>query len=174
MKNHWILLIMAALMMSACGGQPNKRPQDFSLVFEWDTGALPPQYHYAYVITIGPGTQGEFVYSHGYEPLNEPNAWRTEFSLTNDQMDDLFAFLVKENMLRSEWKTGKLLVGGSNTIILITAGGKEYQIPPIAHLEDADRQQVEKVMEEICSYVPAEIWAEMKAMQSEFEANYGE
>lgn len=167
-----VVFLLALIVLSACSKPAAERPPDFSLVFEWDTGALPPQYHYAYVIRIEPDGTGELVYSPGYEPLTQPGAWRAAFTLSPDQMDHLFALLRGGNMLRSDWQTGQPLVGGQGTRISITADGNTYVVPSVSVLSQSERETVEKVMEGIRSFVPAGIWEEMEARQSQFEADF--
>ena len=166
----WLLLALVAL--SACAKPAAERPPDFSLEFEWDTGALPPQYHYAYVIRLEPDGSGELVYSPGYEPLTQADAWRAAFLLSPDQMDDLYALLRGGNMLRSDWQTGQPLVGGQGTHIRITADGKTYEVPSVSVLTQSEREKVENLMEGIRSFVPAGIWEEMEARQAQFEADF--
>jgi len=164
------LLMFCAL--TACAKPAAARPPDFSLVFEWDTGALPPQYHYAYVIRIEADGKGELVYSPGYDPLTRADAWRAEFTLSPDQMDDLYALLRAENMLHSNWKTGQPLLGGQGTRIRITAHGSIYEVPSVSVLDKSERASVEEVMDAIRSYVPAKIWEEMEARQAQYEADF--
>ena len=167
-----IWLFLAVIALSACAKPSAERPSDFSLAFEWDTGALPPQYHYAYVIRFEPDGRGELVYSPGYEPLTQPDAWRAAFTLPPAQMDDLYTLLREGNMLRSDWQTGQPLVGGQGTRISITAEGKTFVVPSVSVLTQSERETVENVMEGIRSFVPAGIWEEMEARQARFEADF--
>ena len=66
MRNNLVLLLLISLFFAACTRVPAERPSDFSLSLYWDTGSLPPKYRYEYVITIGPGSQGQLVYQLGY------------------------------------------------------------------------------------------------------------
>ena len=147
-------------------------PDDFSLSFNWNTGALPPKYYYAYVITIGPGPQGEFEYISGYDSSIESNRWITSFSVSKDEIEELYTYLKNPNIFRTRWKTGRGLTGGSTTSLIITAYGKEYQIPSISELEDADRILVEEAMDLIRGYVPESIWEEMNDRQTQYEESY--
>ncbi len=172
MKRIMLVFILMVIFFSSCGKAPVERPADFSLIFEWDTGALPPQYHYAYLIRIGPGQEAEFIYSPGYEPLTQPDAWRMPFEMSAGQLDDLYALLLGRNMLRSNWKTGQPLLGGSGTRLEISAGGAQYQVPSLAVLAKSERDTLEGVIEEIREMVPMEIWEEMDVRQSRHEADF--
>ena len=155
-----------------CGAKESQMPDDFGLSFNWNTGALPPKYHYAYVITIGPGPQGEFEYSSGYESSGKSNQWIAPFTLTKDELEELYLYLENQDAFRTSWKTGRGLIGGSTTSLIITAYRKEYQIPSISKLEDADKILVEEAMDVIRGYVPESIWEEMNDRQTRYEESY--
>ena len=171
MKVQLVFLLMISILISACLKPSSQRPSDFSLTFEWDTGALPPQYHYAYVIRIQPGSQADFTYAAGYEPLTQPDAWQAKFNLSESQLDALYAYLLENDMLKSGWKTGQPLLGGSGTRILIQAQGTAYEIPSISILDKSQRQSVEELMDYIRALVPDTIWQEMEKRQAQHEAD---
>jgi len=171
-KRLFVILSASVFLFSSCSGLPSENPEDFSVVFSWDTGALPPQYHYSYTITIGPGPQGQFVYQPGYDTQDQTNLWVAGFVLTQGQLDSLYESLKGLGIMRSRWNTGAGLVGGSNTDIIITAYGKEYHVPSIAELEEGDRGRVDEAMEDIRGMVPKDIWDEMEARQQAYEQKF--
>lgn len=169
----WIVVLSASFFVfSSCSGLPAETPEDFSVVFSWDTGSLPPQYHYSYTITVGTGPQGEFVYQPGYDEQDRTNMWVADFVLTQVELDTLFASLKELGMMRSRWNTGRRLIGGSNTEMVITAFGKEYRVPSLAEVREEDRTRVEEAMEAILEAVPQDIWEEMEARQQVYEENF--
>ena len=167
-----LLIIGTGIMTMGCGAKEPQVPDDFSLSFDWNTGALPPKYHYAYVITIGPGTQGEFEYSSGYDSSGKSNRWIAPFTLSEDALEELYRYLENQDIFRTSWKTGRGLIGGSTTNLIITANGKEYQIPSISELKDTDKILVESAMDNIRGYVPESIWEEMNDRQTRYEESY--
>jgi len=167
-----IIVFCMGCMFAACSGNAGEMPEDFSLSFAWNTGSLPPKHRYEYVITIGPGEQGELDYTSGYGGPEDANRWTAPFSLTEQEMASLFQYLQVENMIRSNWNTGRGLIGGSTTSLIIQAYGKEYRVPSISELEDNDRSTAESAMDVIRGYVPESIWNEMEERQRMFEANY--
>jgi len=167
-----LVIIGTGIMTMGCGAKQSQMPDDFGLSFDWNTGALPPKYHYAYVITIGPGAQGEFEYSSGYDSSGKSNRWIAPFTLSKDTLEELYRYLKNQGILRTSWKTGRGLIGGSTTSLIITANGKEYQIPSISELEDADKTLVEEAMDKIRGYVPESIWEEMNDRQTRYEKSY--
>jgi len=167
-----LLIIGTGIVAMSCGAKELQMPDDFSLSFDWSTGALPPKYHYAYVITIGPGPQGEFEYISGYDSSSASNRWITSFSVSKDEIEELYSYLKNPDIFRTRWKTGSGLIGGSTTSLIITAYGKEYQIPSISELEGTDGILVEASMDEIRRIVPDSIWEEMNDRQTRYEESY--
>lgn len=165
-------LLLLGVLLSSCGKLPEARPSDFSLVLEWDTGALPPEYHYAYTIAIGPGAQGEFTYQPGYEEKDE-NFWLMPFEISEARLQSLYTWLRDNDLMRRKWNAGQPLLGGQGTAILINAFGAQYLVPSISEINQSDRELVEKAIEEIRACVPAEIWREMEKRQAVYELTHG-
>lgn len=172
MKTIILAIFAASLALSACARMPAARPGDFSLTLDWDTGALPPPYHYSYTITISPDLIGEFTYQPGYGPEDSVEIWKTEFNLESKDLEALYSMLDAKGMLRSNWSTGQPLMGGQGTSLVITASGNEYHIPSVSVLTRSERDKVEAVIETIRGLVPQTIWDEMKARQAEFDAGF--
>ncbi len=168
MKAVVVLILSLLVVFSSCARMPDQYPSDFNVVLNWDTGALPPVYHYQYSITIGPGLQGKFVYSHGYIEDN-PDAWVTSFDLTSNDLQSLYDYLKQNDIFRNQWKMGQPLLGGQGTGIVITASGKQYQVPSVSEVDSSEWDQIEQAIEEIGSFVPQSIWDEMNARQLTYE-----
>lgn len=167
-----VFIIGIAILTMCCGAKQSPIPEDFSLTFNWNTGALPPQYRYEYVITIGPGFQGELDFIPGYDGAHGSERWATPFEISSEELENLYAFFTDNDLLRDRWNTGRELIGGSTTSLIITAFGKEYQIPSVSELEGEDKQLVEMAMEAIRGVVPEMIWEEMNDRQAQYENNY--
>lgn len=172
MLKHWsIFFLILFAFLSSCAAMPDKYPGDFSLVLEWDTGALPPEYHYQYTITIGPGPQGEFVYHPGYEE-NIPLGWITSFEVGEDDLQSIFDYLKENNILRNRWESGQPLLGGQGTRIIIDAFDQRYLVPGVSEVSPKERELVEQTIEFIRSYVPVHIWSEMEKRQADYESSF--
>jgi hypothetical protein len=173
MKNPSGILFLSILLIgaAACSGRANTRPEDFSLSLYWNTGALPPQYRYSYSINLQSTGQGIFEYQAGYEK-DEEHYWQADFSLSDNQMDTLYRYLLDNDLLRSDWQTGRPLMGGKGTGIDISANGENFSIPSVSELEQKERDVVQETIEAINELVPQEIWNEMDARQDAYENNY--
>jgi hypothetical protein len=172
MKTLIWVLFTACLVLNACARVTTARPDDFSLILEWDTGALPPPYHYSYIISIGPDAAGQFTFQPGYAPENSGELWETEFDLQSTELDTLYQTLIEKEALRAKWSTGQPLLGGQGTSLTITSNGNKYKIPSVSILTRSEREKVEALIEIIRGYVPKSIWDEMAARQAEFEAGF--
>ena len=172
--NKTLLAILAGfLMLVSCNTKSPQTPDDFSLYFEWNTGALPPQYTYTYTITLGPGTHGMLAYQPGYEE-DKLHHWEVDFFVSEQQMVDLYQYLDSQDMFRSNWEVGESMEGSSGTTLILYDKGKQYNIPNISILDRSEYARVDAAMEAIRALVPRTIWDEMDARQKEFEINYEE
>ena len=173
MKKIFTILI-CTLVIVACSQLPAERPQDFSLTLEWDTGSLPPQYTYMYVINLGPGLEGELDYRPGYDPNDTSQQWVTSFSVKEKQMEDLFTYLQSQDLFRTKWKQGEIMEGSPGTNLILFAYGKEFHVPSASELDRSEFAQVDTSIEAIRALVPKTIWDEMDARQTEYETNFEE
>jgi hypothetical protein len=172
MKTIIWAIFTASLALGACARMPAARPDDFSLTLDWDTGALPPPYHYSYTVIIGPGLQSVLTYQSGYASEDQVEVWKKEFTLETKDLDALYKTMAEKGMLSSNWPTGQPLLGGKSTSIVITASGREYHIPGVSELAQSEREKVEAIIEVIRGFVPQTIWDEMAARQAAFEAGF--
>ncbi len=172
MKPITMAVFTACLSLTACARMPTARPEDFSLTLEWDTGSLPPPYHYTYIISIGPDLISKFSFQPGYAPENSDKRWVTTFELQSKDLDSLFKTLAEKEILRSKWSTDQPLLGGQGTSLVITADGEKYTIPSVSILTRAESEKIEEVIKIIRDYVPKTIWNEMNARRAEFEARF--
>ena len=169
-----IIVLISTLMAVACSQMPVETAQDFSLTLEWNTGSLPPQYTYMYVINLGPGLQGELEYRPGYDPNDTSQQWVISFSFSEQQMNDLFEYLQSQDMFRSNWKKGEPMMGSPGTSLILNAYGKEFHVPSISELDRTEFARVDAAIEAIRALVPKTIWDEMGARQKEYEDNFEE
>lgn len=151
---------------------PTRIAQNFSLLFEWNTGTLPPEYTYSYTIMLETG-KGRLEYQHGYAD-DYSKQWKFDFTVSEKQMYDLYEYLNSQNMFRSSWKKGEPMLGGSGSALILKADGEEYIIPSISILASSEYARVDAAFEAIRALVPQSIWDEMNAHQREYEANFEE
>ena len=174
MVRRIFIILIYTLVIAACSQLPVVRPQDFSLTLEWDTGSLPPQYTYMYVINLGPGLEGELVYRPGYDPNDISQQWMASFSIKEKQMEELFAYLESQDLFRSKWKQGEVMEGSPGSNLILQADGQEFHVPSISELDRNEFVLVDNAIEAIRALVPKTIWDEMDARQTEYETNFEE
>ena len=89
-------------------------------------------------------------------------------------MKDLYTYLENQDVFRERWETRRKLIGGSTTSLDVSVHGREYQVPNISEIKDADKEQVEEIMDSIREYVPESIWEEVADRQAQKEKGYGD
>ncbi len=152
------------------GDKMKPQPADFSVDYEWRAGTMPPPYHYEYSILIGPGEQGQIVYQPDYDSENVPT-WSEEFTVTRQQLSDLYNLVVDRKLLREKW--GKVTdppVGGSLQWAEITAHGKTYKIP--SHLQGFQEEAAGTLYEAVRGMVPQETWDKLEARRQRYMEDY--
>ena len=165
--------IILMVLMVACTAAKVEMPDDFALTFSWNTGSLPPEHRYDYVITIGPGAQGEFDYVPGYGDENDENRWVTSFAVTEDDLKTLYAYFRDQGFFNTKWGNPDTeRIGGSTTSLILTAFGKDHPVPSISALKEADLDKVTDAQDFIRQFVPEAVWAEMEARQDAFKASH--
>jgi len=172
MARVFFIIFIIILMASACTQVPAEMPDDFSLTMEWNTGALPPKYTYMYTITIGPGQTGEMAYRPGYDPGDDSHLWVAAFTPNQAQMEVLYEILQEQDVFRSNWKKGEILLGSHGTDLTLTAYGKAYAVPSVSELDRDERIRVETAMDAIRAVVPQALWDELETRQAAYEAEY--
>jgi len=145
----------------------NNTPQDFSIQLTYSTGSLPPPYNYSYSISCGPGLKGSFTYQEGKSSSQDKAPVIIDFDVTMENMDGLYIFLEENNFFRSKWDKAEPVVGGSYTVIKISANGKTYEIPPDSELKPEDAKMIGNAAQYINSMVPEQARAEIQKLQNE-------
>jgi len=157
----------------ALSTQYQAAPEDLSIELYWNTGPLPPRYHYYYLINIGPVLEGKFEFLPGYEEYPPvPEVWTIGFSVNAAKMDELYNYLGKNNFFRDKWEKIEPSIGGPHSYMTITANGQKYDIPPDSELKPEDTKKTDEIADFVRSLVPEDIWTEMEKRQKEFEESY--
>lgn len=171
MQRTVLFLILVFLSGSASGCQPETQevPVDFSLTYQWDSGSLPPEYHYSYTIQIDAQGFGQFTHQSGYEGEGAPAPWVTEFQIRQVDIQSMYALMIEKDLLRTNWEEGELSEGGQYRILQVIENSREYQIPSDASMKESDRKDLRIVSEQIESLVPPPIWEEMNRRQQAYE-----
>jgi len=167
-----ILGIMAQACRVAEPTQPRlgNPPADLKITYHWDSGSLPPKYHYSYEIVIEPDGSGQFMVQPGYAATGEPTPWVTAFRVSPEKMNQLFQLLIARDMLRTEWAKGKPLIGGSSSEMQIIADGKTYSVPNDAQMIEKDKSDLAEVYDFIKQLVPKSIWDKLAQSRHQIES----
>ena len=160
---------MLALGLLAAGCQPtesnaadlSKKPADFSFEFRWNVGALPPPYYYSYAILVAADGKGQFIYQEGYEGEDARQPAVSEFTLSQEQLQELYEMMLQRDLLREKWEQGEILPGAPSAAMWITAAGKTYEVPDDATMQVADRKAVTEVYDFLRTLLPQSIWDDL-------------
>jgi len=166
-KNMMVILLAMGLMVAAC--QPvesdladsSQKPGDFSFDFRWNVGALPPPYHYSYEILVAADGNGQFIYQEGYEGEDAKEPVVSDFTLSQEQLIQLYEMMLQNDLLRVKWEEGEPLLGAPSSAMRITAAGKEHGVPSDATMKDEDRKAVTGVYDFLRTLLPQSIWDDL-------------
>jgi hypothetical protein len=162
-KKFMILSIIAGIfILTGCSQAAEKQPDDFTLYYYWNTGALAPEYYYQYEIEIGPAGNGILTLQNGYEEDDE-NEKIFEFAVSQSDWNDFFDWLNENKILRKNWKeSGEILLGGSTTEVKLQVNGEKYIVPSVSVLSQNEREIYYALEEQIKLLVPADIWKQIE------------
>ena len=169
-------VLIVGIFAQACQAvEPNQPrlgnpPDDLKITYRWDTGSLPPKYHYSYEIVIEPDGSGQFIVQTGYAAKSEPTPWVSAFIISPEEKSQLFQLLMTRNILRTEWAKGKLLIGGSSSEMQVTAAGKTYSVPNDAQMIEKDKSDLAEVYDFIKQLVPKSIWDKLAQSRHQIES----
>jgi hypothetical protein len=169
MKKRNILptLFIIGILAAACQApiltpkSPVAFPADLKISYGWNTGALPPKYHYSYEIVIQADGSGQFIYQQSYAGDGAPMPSVSTFIVPAEKMNQLYQLLLTKNILRTDWAQKEPLIGGSSSSMQIITEGKTFSIPNDAIMINQDRSDSAEVYDFIKTLVPVSIWDEL-------------
>jgi hypothetical protein len=145
------------------------KPADFSIVYHWQEGSIPPPYHYEYDIRLGPGVAGEIVFTPDYPGRDTP-VWTEPLTISEEQFAKLYA-LMADDVLAREWRKMKQPpVGGSLEWLEVTAGGKQVTVPSFPQKRDA--APLRAIYDTLRAIVPSELWDSLMARLAKHREEY--
>lgn len=157
-----LLPLLAFLFITAgsCSSQDWHR-----LNYYYNSGALPPPYHYSYTITITADGTGELSYVNGYDE-NGKNKSQLNFTLGKKQMAELKSRLKKSGVLTDKIKerpNEEIPDGGhSENLTLYSDAEPPEIIASVPSYPDVKYEAaLNKLYKYIVSCVPEEYWNEV-------------
>ncbi len=145
-------------------------PKDFKITYGWNTGPLPPRYHYSYEVIIQADGTGQFIYQQGYAGDGAPMPWVSTFTIPTEKISQLYQLLLNRDMLRTDWATREPSIGGSSSIIQITAGGADFSIPIDTLKSEKDKSDSAEISDLVKTLVPKSIWDELNDKRHQMDA----
>jgi hypothetical protein len=170
MQRLCLFFLFIVIALAACTPDVNGMPADFSVELAWNTGSLPPEHTYNYIINIGPEMQGVLEYQFGYGDSTNNNSYSEEFQITQEVIEQLYYDL--QDMFREDWEVGETADGGPASSLTLSAYNTHYHIPSLSKLSSDDYARMDAAIETIRNAVPVELWQEMQTRQQNYEKNY--
>lgn len=169
---------MLAVIASCTNSQDVSTNEWSAIQYFYNSGPLPPPYHYSYEITVNNNGESALNYRLGYDEQRAPINYT--FNITKENLKRL-----SEKIRTSQIATGKIEavpenqhpIGGSleRIRLIITKADPDLDQPPKA-IESPyfPTEKYKKNLEELYSFinklVPDSIWSDIKAKKTEFES----
>ena len=167
------LLSLLVLFSFGCSTQNEVRPRpaDFSVQYEWREGSLPSPSYYAYTIRIGPGVQGEIVFSPDYSS-NKPPVWTETFSVEDGDLEKLYALMSEKGMFTKSWQQEDIPPADESVEWLeVTAHGEHFLVPRYVAGEK-EAEAIQEVYAAINSLVPGTVGAKLCSQREQYEQGF--
>lgn len=147
-----------------------KRPDDFSVFYEWQEGSLPPPYHYEYQISLQSSGQGKITMIPDYPSTGVPVLTET-FAIQTNSLDELYRLIITQCVLVTDWQTlSHPLVGGPLESMQVTAHGKQIKVP--VSLIPQQATLVKKIYSAVTALVPKAIWKKLSTLRAQYVREY--
>ncbi len=162
-KIHAILISL--LLIINCHNPEDKtmlrknKPHDFTVVYEWSTGSLPPPHYYKIIITLSATGGGKIIMIADYQS-NVPN-YEKSFAVDTLELEDLYQKLVSSSIFKkTPPRRSTPIVGGELESIDILANGVHYIVPETIAPES--KKSFTGIFTIIRKLVPSESWEDIK------------
>ncbi len=167
-----LLLVLFTVYCIGCAtlhppiNEPNARPDDFGVEYEWREGSLPPPYHYEYTIIIRPSGQSKIVLSPDYPSTTVPE-WTGFFKVQAQGLNDLYRTMVQNGLFTRKWRQlDAAPVGGSNQTLLVTAQGKQIKVED--YLVPEQQASAKAMYAAVHALVPKDIWERLQTRRQQY------
>ncbi len=146
------------------------RNADFTLLYHYQAGSVPPPAYYEHTIRLAPNGEGEIVFYPDY-PQHNPPVWTESFTLSHDELSGLHSLIAKNKLLIRKWRPpAKPSIGGSLESLRINAPDKQVSVP--SRLNAKDAADLREVYDALRALVPQQIWDSLRARRQAFEDEY--
>ncbi len=134
----------------------DRPPDDFAVVYHWQTGTVSPLYCYSYDVTIKAGGQGEVAIVPGYTPEGD-TVWNEPFTVSPAEREKLYRALVEKGLFKIAWKSmDRSLLGSGSESLTVKADGKTVEIP--ANLVPECEGPAQDIFSMVKGMAPQSIW----------------
>ncbi len=164
--------IFLVLFLSGCSllNNPNGRPQDLEIHYQWFQGSLPRPYHYEYSIAIHPSGYCEIIYSPDY-PFDGVPKWKEEFFIDSIDLDNLYNLMKNNHLLDVVWTTPeKPPVGSAYETLEVIFDSRKIIFPE--YIERSENTFEKNISSAIRSLVPEDLWHKLEGKRDQYRNYY--
>jgi hypothetical protein len=159
------IMSLIALGLLAFGPGPSRAgskggdgppPEDFALVYHWQTGTVSPLYFYSYEVTIKPDGRGQVAMIPSYTDTDGP-VWTESFEVSRAERDNLYLALVEKGLFTGPWRsTERPPMGAGRQWLKVNANGAVVEIP--ADLAPDRKAAAEEMFSLVKRMAPQSLW----------------
>lgn len=141
------------------------------ITYHYQTGSVPPPYHFSYYLNINSDGTGKLV----YHPSYSDSSWIYDINLTSSQINQLDSAIQASNLMNEdvpELPKNKHPIGGSLQNVQITIkpddknqAGKSITTPYFPQPEY--KEKLVNLYDLIKSLIPADKWEDIEVRKSE-------
>lgn len=172
-----LALLFALLPLLACSlftpetPPVDTHPADFSVLYEWYEGSMPPPYHYEYTLQVAADGAGTLTMIPDYPGEGVP-VWTETFTVEPAALDALYRQLVEAGAFTTNWREeDDPPVGGSYATATLTADGETVAIPSFVIPNQGEAQ--DEIFAALEAVVPADIRADLEARRQQYMEEHG-
>jgi hypothetical protein len=161
---EFLPIIVSAICVPALVAASSIQPQDFGVSYQWNTGSLPPKYHYSYTVSIDAQGHGQVAMQASY---GQSPQWKEAFQVSPAGMDSLYQVLRKNDFTTRRWhQLQQPPVGGTHRTLTITANRQNFKVADFVIKEQqASANEIYKAVE---IKVPEAVWKKLEAKKQKY------
>lgn len=172
-----LALLCALLPLLACslfspGVTPvTTRPADFSVLYEWYEGSMPPPYHYEYTLRVAADGAGTLTMIPDYPGEGVP-VWTETFTVEPAALDALYRQLAEAGAFTTNWREeDDPPVGGSYATATLTGSGETVVIPSFVVPNQGEAQ--DDIFAVLEALAPAALREKLETQRQQYMEEHG-
>jgi len=174
--NKILIALISMFFFSCAGSQDNNKWSSVSYMY--DSGPLPPEYQYNYVVTIHSNGEAAMVYFIGADPSNSSLTY--DFKCTPENLKKIGDAIAKSKILDEDIKEepeGNRPIGGHLEKVRVVLEEENPLLDRAPRMKESPyfplkkyRDGLNKLFETVASFVPENVWLDIEKKKSELKS----